>query len=842
MSYNDIMRSIRSTFTEGRQLASLRTLTAGHAAWACAAAATLIALAAVAIAVYGALTSGDYRAILSHQTLTPFLAAGFTCIGALVAARHPRNWVGWIFVAAGLMFALIALAAALAGPALTTSPISRWAIWVGSWFWIPAQFLPEVFVRLLFPDGHLPSPRWRLVAWPAGLGLALITLAVMLHPGPLASWGLSANPFGIPGAAPLLEGALNLGIVGLAFGYLGSWGALFVRFRRSAGLQREQLKWLVYAMIISLLLSTLAWSAGAVWPGAAWTQEIAIAASDLGILGIVVAAAIAILRYRLYDIDLVINRTLVYSALTAGVAGLYVLVAGGLGILLQARGSLGLALVGVGMVAVVAQPLRDRLQRAVNRLMYGERDDPYAVLSRLGYQLGATLTPGETLTHLVETIARTLKLPYVAIVMGQAGRGPATAYGHYGRPAPVAVRLPLSYQSETVGVLLVAARSPAEAFTPAELRLLADIARQAGVAVHAAALTIALQQSRERLVTAREEERRRLRRDLHDGLGPTLASHAYRLEAALDLIDQDPAAAKRLLGEMKAQTQSTLADIRRLVYALRPPALDELGLVAALRAEFTDPARRLHIQVEAAPDPLPPLPAAAEVAAYRIVTEAVTNAARHAHARNCRVRLTVGVDGHALTVEVADDGQGLPAGVRWGVGLTSMRERAAELGGQCQVTSDPAGGTRVLARLPLSDRPSDDLSHLMQESAMTPSSAETAQTFRRAVDYLVEAVGTGRLGFDYAVREYAQVFDNDVARAFQEFVRVMGLGTELMREVRPESLPQDQALRRDALAAIAAALPLPAVKVFSETMAAGQLTPEPPVCTLQRIAEQIQAL
>lgn len=689
------MGQVQSTFDKDRR-PFLRTLPAGQLAWACAAAAALISSLALVIALYGAVTSGDYHAILSHQILTPFLAAGFTSIGALVAARHSKNPVGWIFVAVGLMFALLALGAALYENAPAASPISRWAVWFSSWLWLPAQFLPDVFVRLVFPDGHLPSPRWRLVAWPAGLGLTLITLAVMLHPGPLSSWGLPANAFGIPGAVPWLEGALNLGLVCLAFGYLGSWAALFMRFRRSTGLQREQLKWLVYAMVIGLLLALLGWSAGGLWPGAAWTLEIAIAASDLGILGIVVAAAIAILRYRLYDIDLVINRTLVYGALTAGVAALYLLVAGGLGLLLQAQGSLGLSLLGVGAVAVVAQPMRDRLQRAINRLMYGERDDPYAVLSRLGYQLEATLTPGDTLTHLVETIARTLRLPYVAIAVGQSEAAPAAVCG---RPAPIAVCLPLSYQSETVGALRVAARSPVETFTPAELRLLGDIARQAGVAVHAAALTAALQQSRERLVTAREEERRRLRRDLHDGLGPVLASQAYRLEAALDLIDHDPAAAKQLLGDLKAQTQTTLADIRRLVYELRPPALDELGLVAALQAQFASPARQLRIQVAAAPDPLPALPAAAEVAAYRIVTEAVTNCARHAGARQCQVRLAV--DDHTLTIEIADDGHGLPAGVRWGVGLTSMHERAAELGGQCSVLSDPAGGTRVLARLPL---------------------------------------------------------------------------------------------------------------------------------------------
>jgi signal transduction histidine kinase len=234
--------------------------------------------------------------------------------------------------------------------------------------------------------------------------------------------------------------------------------------------------------------------------------------------------------------------------------------------------------------------------------------------------------------------------------------------------------------------------------------LLEQIAQQAAPAVHAYRLTADLHHSRERIIVAREEERRRLRRDLHDELGPTLASQTFKLDAALDWLDRDPVAARKLLGEVKAQTQATVADIRRLVYELRPPALDELGLVGALRAHVQSltAANGLHVTVDAPPD-LPPLSAAVEVAAYRIALEALTNVVRHAQAHACQVHLAVVEE--SLQLDIADDGLGLPAETRRetqaGMGLTSMRERADELGGTCVIENRPGGGTRVYAELPI---------------------------------------------------------------------------------------------------------------------------------------------
>ena len=413
------------------------------------------------------------------------------------------------------------------------------------------------------------------------------------------------------------------------------------------------------------------------------------------------------MRYRLFDIDILINRTLVYGALTISVVSIYVLVVGYLSALFRAAGgqaNLAISVLATGLVALLFHPLRTRLQRGINRLMYGERDDPYAVLSRLGQRLEATLASEAVLPTIVETVKESLKLPYVAITLKQDDGFIVDAAS--GTPVHEVLKLPLVYQGEVVGQFLLAARAPGEQFSSADLRLLEDLAREAGVAAHTVRLTINLQRmtadlqrSRESLVTTREEERRRLRRDLHDGLGPTLASLVQLLDTARTLVAQDPDAAIALLGDLKGQLKTTITEIRRLVYALRPPALDELGLVMAISEHVgrLNQPHGLQVSIDAPPQ-LPSLPAAVEVAAYHIALEGVTNAARHAHATTCRVCLSLA---QGLYIEITDDGDGLPADFHPGVGLTSMRERAAELGGECHIEPGATHGTRVWARLPL---------------------------------------------------------------------------------------------------------------------------------------------
>lgn len=425
--------------------------------------------------------------------------------------------------------------------------------------------------------------------------------------------------------------------------------------------------------------------------------------------------AFGILRYRLFDIDPIINRTLVYGALTAITMGIYVFIVGYLGNLFQAIDKSIIAFLATGLVAVLFQPLRERLQRSVNRLMYGERDDPYAVLTSLGERLEAVVAPEAVLPTIVETIAQTLKLPYVAVALKEKGDFKIiTSYGLASAAMDESCRtLPLSHQNEIIGRLILAPRSKSETFTPSEERLLIDIARQVGVAAHAVRLTTDLRRSRERLVTAREEERRRLRRDLHDGLGTTLAALHLQAGGIRTLINDDPVAASSLVDELQSDIRAAIADIRRLVYDLRPPSLDELGLVGAIRARaarcsagngdktwgLTEaPANNTLLVSVEAPENLAPLPAAVEVAAYRIATEALNNVLNHSQARLCMIRIENKDD---LLLEVQDDGVGFPPERSSGLGLRSMHERAAELGGYCVIESAPGEGTSVKVCLPL---------------------------------------------------------------------------------------------------------------------------------------------
>jgi signal transduction histidine kinase len=549
---------------------------------------------------------------------------------------------------------------------------------------LPAMLLVLSLLLLLFPDGRLPSRKWSVAALTALTGSVLLTLWWTTQPGPLFLYPSIENPFGIEGHTRRVVVELG-GRVGWVVGWaslIASGISLLSRWMEAEGEEYQQMKWFAYGLLVLVVAYPFS------------PQGLTLPALTL----LPVAVGIAILKYRLYDIDLLINRTLVYGTLTACVVGIYVLAVGGLGALLQAQGNLAVALLATALVAVLFQPLRSRLQRGVNRLMYGERDDPYAVISRLGRRLEAALAPETVLPTIAETIAQALKLPYAAILLKE-GEGFRTAAA-YGSPTGEPEALPLVYQREEIGRLVLSPRAPREGFSDADRRLLEDLARQAEVAVHAVRLTADLQRSRERLVATREEERRRLRRDLHDGLGAQLAGLNIQAGTLRRLIGRDPAAADELVVELREELRGAIADIRRLVYDLRPPALDDLGLVEALRRlaeRYGSEGGKLHVLVEV-PEELLHLPAAVEVAVYRIAQETLTNVVRHARAKTCIVRLVVKED---VILEIVDDGVGILKERGAGVGLSSMRERASELGGSCVVEYVPEGGTRVLVRLPL---------------------------------------------------------------------------------------------------------------------------------------------
>jgi signal transduction histidine kinase len=349
---------------------------------------------------------------------------------------------------------------------------------------------------------------------------------------------------------------------------------------------------------------------------------------------------------------------------------------------------LALILIGLGIV-----PVNRWVRHGVEQLIYGWPDDPYATLSRLQASLTQSSSPQAIVPVVAATITATLKLPYAAITSALDGETVSVGAAPAGAER---VTISLVYGETIVGSLEVATRRPGTTLSASELQLLHDLARQVGITLHAAQLSEALLASRAQLVTAREEERRRIRRDLHDGLGPTLAALRLQLGAVRRTLRSDPDGAETLLDELRADVADATAAIRRLVYELRPPLLDEHGLAGALQSlsRLIEPTT-LNLKL---PEALPALPAAVEVALYRIAAEALHNVGRHARATSCTLALEASAD--EVQLQIVDDGVGLPVGQRAGVGLAAMQERAEELGGNLVVTSVPGGGVTVLARIP----------------------------------------------------------------------------------------------------------------------------------------------
>jgi len=331
-----------------------------------------LAVVAIAVAcivfgagVYFVVTSGDSVKLIWDGLFSLFIAAAYAIVGMLVASRYPRNPIGWIF----LTVSWLDILNLTLGVYRVYGPVIGGTGYIPAIFhdlWMPTTLLPTIFVFLLFPDGRLISQRWRIIFWLAVLGMAGTHFAVALHPGPLPSWGKETNPDGIPGLAGVLNIVLQFTQLFLLTGILGSLAAFVIRIRRAQGIERQQMKWLGYAlglMLLSIIFSSIAWL---IWTGNTLMIQLSDLMTYLALLGIAAATSIAILRYRLYDIDVVINRTLVYGALTASIVLIYVLIVGGLGTFFQAQDNLLISLLATGLVAVLFQPLREWLQRRVN--------------------------------------------------------------------------------------------------------------------------------------------------------------------------------------------------------------------------------------------------------------------------------------------------------------------------------------------------------------------------------------------------------------------------------------------------------------------------------------------
>ncbi len=612
-------------------------------------------------------------------------AAGFGCLGALVVVRRPRLVAGWPMIVVGVCSAGSALSTAVAAAVLPddpTSTLGALAFWVSTWLWVPAYVVVPALLLLLLPRGPLPGRGWRAVTGVAVATCVLAPLAWALTPydeqdiPPPESYGPVVNPVGVEGAWSFVGATLLLVVACAVLGVV----SLVLRLRRSTGQERDEVLWVLAGALGTILLLALAW----VVPSA----QLALTAAAL--LPVPLAVAWAFGRGRLEDLDPALSRTLLYLSLSLLLLAVY-------GGLLVLAGSLLGELTGrsdllvFALAAVLVQPARDRLQAAVNRLLYGDPVEPVAAVTEFGRRVDSAATPAQVLPGVLDLLARMLRLESAAVHL--PGRDPVR-HGRLPGAADEVTTLPLVHQGRSVGRLEVVL--PAGRPGPRLQALLDELVRQTAQVAHALLLQEEVQRSRESIVASREEERRRLRHDLHDGLGPGLAATAMQLEAAAELLPPDAAKAGQMLDEAAAYLRGTVAEVRRIVDDLRPSALGDLGLVGAVRAH----AARLgdggiDVTVDA-PDELGPLPAAVEVAAFRIVGEAMTNVARHARASRARVTITPR-DG-ALELCVQDDGVGVRPGAPTGVGLGSMHQRAAELGGSCEVSGGP--GTTVRAVLP----------------------------------------------------------------------------------------------------------------------------------------------
>ena len=600
------------------------------------------------------------------------------CVGVAVVIFRYRSddWMAllsalvMLVVSTGLSLPVVALA-----ERLFTGTNPRWMD-----AWIAFAFGLLILFFYLFPAGRFASNLT------LGLALALgLWLTLGLFERSLLIWYLPRWLYISAGSFWAVTGGV----------------ALVYRYRHSDSFQRQQIRWIVWgasASIVGLMLQ--------IFPSIFSLNASTRVLYDFLLypMGHLLKAllpmsiAFAILRYRLWNIEIIVNRVLVYGFLSVLTMLGYLGTIFVLHVVFTGLSNPVISFLAAGAVAILFEPLRQRLQRAVNRWMYGERDDPYAVLSRLVGTLERTPTTNEVLPAIAETIGHSLKIPYVAIWLDQDGTEKLAASS--GSETTGLVSFSLVYQGEKIGRLEVARRSPEEEFSEADRRLIENITHQAGAAAQTVRLQAELIHSRAQIVNEREDERLRIRRDLHDELGPMLAAQGLKLSVARQVIRTKPEKAESLVDEVIQQSRQTVADVRRLVHGLRPPVLDQLGLVEAVRDLARNHSGAPTLEIIAPPDGLAHLPAAVEVNAYRILLEAWNNAVRHAHASRCLVKFLI--EWNMLIIYIQDDGLGMPRDYRAGVGLRSMRARAEEIGGGLSVDEVQPHGTRITAKLPFS--------------------------------------------------------------------------------------------------------------------------------------------
>jgi signal transduction histidine kinase len=655
-----------------------------------------------------------------------YLAAftAFPVMGYVLATRRPENTVGWLMLGMGTYLGISATVSSTGWYLFHTGREHAGLVLlaIDSPGWIPVVVLPVTFLLLLFPDGHLPSLRWRWFAWALGIGLVVIYLAILIDPetfleSPVADL---PNPIGIESLGPVLDATQALILV-IPLGVLGSLAGLVVRFRRSKGTERLQLRWLLTAgAFVAIFYSGLILaSIGGGWgtgdePG--WLLVLQ-AAAVMSFALIPIAIGVSVLRYRLFELDLVINKAVVFGALGVFITAVYLAIVVGVGTLVGGRTSPVLSAAAAAVVALAFQPLRRRAQHVADRLVYGKRATPYEVLSEFSERVGQTYANEELLPRMARALGEGAGAARadVWVRVGEELRPEATwpqeaeafspravSGAEHGEVSGSSMFEPVRHQGDLLGALSIEKR-PGESMTATEEKLVRDLAGQAGLVMRNVGLTEELldtieqlRTSRQRLVAAQDEERRRLERNLHDGAQQQLVALTVKLGLLERLVERDPAQARPIAAELQENATAALEELRDLARGIYPPLLADKGLVAALESQ----ARKSVVPVTIEADGVGRYAREAEAAVYFSCLEALQNVAKYASASRATVTLSDG-DGR-LRFEVSDDGVGFdPAGSSHGTGLQGIADRLAALDGKIEISSAPGSGTTVAGAIPV---------------------------------------------------------------------------------------------------------------------------------------------
>jgi signal transduction histidine kinase len=649
-----------------------------------------------------------YSLLGDATNFTAFMGMGV--VGALSLSRSPDNRIGWLLlwvaVTVGIAFTTgeASIYAAAHG-----SPTAAWLAWPGNVLWALSLFPLLILLPLVFPDGRLPSARWRWLAW-AGVGISFLAFVTIgfgeatFDVGDVGPPVKVANPLHLAwlGSLELVDTVIWPVLLGL---FVAAVASMFIRFRRSSGVERQQLKWFAFAAVVlmtyfvaSAILEALGISEGP------WGEVV----SGLAFLGIPVAVGISILQFRLWDLDVVVRKAVVAGTLVvlailvyAGAVALFALIAAGR----ETTGSLFVIALGLG---IAFRPVMRIARRFADRLVYGKRATPYEVLTEFSERVGTSYATEDVLPRMAQVLGEGTgaDLARIWLLVGNEFRA-AAAWPVDAAPAtPVRARpgmlevpgeavTEVRDRGELLGALSL--RMPAsDPMSASKEKLVGDLAAQAGLVLRNVRLVEDLRSSRQRLVVAQDEERRRLERNIHDGAQQQLVALAVKARLARQLTERDPAKTAELLAQIEAETQTTLEDLRDLARGIYPPLLADRGLVAALEAQ----SRKASVPVSVEADAVGRYAADVEATVYFCTLEALQNVAKYADADGILIRLSQ--SNGSLSFEVVDEGRGFdPDAVATGSGLQGMADRLAAVGGSLEIRSAPGRGTTVAGRVPV---------------------------------------------------------------------------------------------------------------------------------------------